>query len=313
MVRLSTSPLRWRCAGVVRRALITIVWLAYPHISHAANEDFVTFERGSLPIIITAPHGGEELIPGVGLRGCGTSGVNCNTDLHTDLLADALRDAVAAIMGQAPYVVMGNVDRSQIDYNRPASLAYDDPLAAPFYDAYHNQIQAYVDEATARWGAALLLDLHGQSSAPTTIFRGTQNGATVAGLLALYGPDAITGPNSIFGQLADAGYTVKPDVNLPWESQIEDPEYAGGFTVQTYGAGNTDGRINAIQIEFGIDLRDITGNPAAIDDLAASMAVATATQYTSFPVTAIPEPSAVLLFGSGLILLSVVRRRRPRR
>src|SRR6185369_14135457 len=138
----------------------------------AAAGDFVTSQAGSLPIVITVPHGGSQAPPNVSLRTTG----NTSGDSATDLIAEELVSELESLLGAPPYLVMAEFDRKFIDANRDTDEAFEDPDAAPFYEAYHDKIRSFVDEVRDRFPyGAVLIDLHGQSREPGKICRGTQN------------------------------------------------------------------------------------------------------------------------------------------
>ena len=204
-------------------------------------------------------------IPNVDVRDCST--YECDRDLRTDQMAYQIADELQAATGLRPYLVIAEFDRDYLDANRPSGdAAFAQSTAATavqVYDYYHAGIQSYVDEIRATFGEGLLIDIHGQSSIADKIFRGTQNGLSVQNLNA----DAMSGPNSIFGQLSavvDAGgqpvYDVEPDVTVPYAAQVE-TTFPGGYVIKTYGSHQVNG-IDAIQIEYGYDYRRTSGSPA---------------------------------------------------
>ena len=218
--------------------------------------DLIVAQAGDLPIVLTAPHGGRHGIPGVPQR---TGGVQLR-DEHTFEITQALAARLAVLLGAPPYVVAARFSRTRIDANRPEETALEHDAARPIYRAYHARIRHFVADARQRFPAgALLLDIHGQSSDPAAIVRGTRDGATMPRLLAQHGVAALTGPASILGVLAARGHAVVPP-NTPPGSPREHAAYRGGFTVRTYAAA-----IDALQLELGIDVR---AHPALVDDLA---------------------------------------------
>jgi hypothetical protein len=109
----------------------------------------------------------------------------------------------------------------------------------------------------AKYSAGLLVDVHGQKKDPAVVMRGTQNGRTVARLVARAGVAAVTGPNGIFGQLAASGLDVFPSNDVAPEGTAENRGLNGGYTVGTYSQ-DADG-IDAVQMEFGTRYRHDAG------------------------------------------------------
>src|SRR5207302_7366381 len=105
---------------------------------------------------------------------------------------------------------------------------------------------------------------HGQATYPDEVVRGTNNGKTVSVLLQRHGTAALTGPNSILGQLGKAGYKHIPPLA---SKDKEDKRYGGGYIVQTYGS-HTGHAIDAIQLELGSNLRKTKALDKTAKDLA---------------------------------------------
>jgi N-formylglutamate amidohydrolase len=218
------------------------------------KSDLVTTQEGTLPVILSAPHGGTKDVPGVpprkgeGLEK-GGNGYFAGRDGNTEELAAALAEAIEKKTGKKPYLVAATFHRKYIDANRPPEIAYEDARAMPTYDAYRDTLAAYCKAVKAKHGRGLLLDVHGQGAMKDAIIRGTKDGETVKLLTDRFGPKAHTGPKSFFGLLAATGCKVYP-------ADPAGKEYAslnGGDIVRTYGRG--DFGIDAIQLEFGGDYR----------------------------------------------------------
>jgi N-formylglutamate amidohydrolase len=227
-----------------------------------APADLVLLRQGTLPIILTVPHGGREAIPGVAQRDTlgkpsGGRGFVTVTDTNTDRLALGIAAEIRALTGKEPYLVMAKFGRKFIDPNRPPEVAVDSPAARPYYDYYHQAVRRFIDEVRAKYPAGLLVDVHGQKKDPTVVMRGTQNGRTVARLIERAGVPAVTGSNGIFGGLAANGLDVSPGNDVAPEGTAENRGYSGGYTVGTYSQ-NADG-IDAVQMEFGTKYRQDGG------------------------------------------------------
>ena len=226
-------------------------------------EALVLSARGTLPLLLTAPHGGQLAVPGVPARDSGTH----VRDVGTDTLAEQVATLLGQRLGARPSVVVARFGRRYIDANRSPAEAYESPQAQVTYDHYHAEVAAHVAALRASHPHAVLLDIHGQSQVPDTTFRGTRAGLTTRRLLAREGVAALQGPNSLLGVLAAQGLRVHP----PLESTTlkEDARYAGGYTVYRYGSHNPDG-IDAIQLEFGRQQRE---NPQLAGHLTEALAL----------------------------------------
>lgn len=231
---------------------------------------FVTRQQGRLPIILSAPHGGTLSPPGLTERKqTATEKFVTVRDTNTDLLAKQVAAELEKRLGAKVYLIVAQFDRKYLDVNRPAKDAYESDSAKPYYDIYHAALQADCDEVMKIWGRGLLIDLHGQAADKDAIFRGTNNGTSPERLIATFGMTALVGTKSILGQLEKSGYTVLPG-NATQDK--ENPRYNGGYIVQTYGSHH-GGTIDAIQLEYGTNLRQRSRLDRTAADLADAIEV----------------------------------------
>ena len=225
------------------------------------KEKFTYFQKGDLPILLTAPHGGQARIPEipnrVGLRMDRTiiprgQFVTVWDDMTLELAME-VSDNIYAILGQRPYLVAADFIRTQIDANRSARDAYEVPAAQQYYDFYHNKIAQYIQEIRKNFGdRAILIDIHGQGTDARTVFRGTRDRVTVNRLINRDGEQAFTGPDSILGILESKGNIIFPRNGD--RRTNENRNYSGGYTVGRYGSHNANG-IDALQLENGYVIR----------------------------------------------------------
>jgi N-formylglutamate amidohydrolase len=250
--------------------LIVMVIQTSPILPAQADPPFdatlLTTQPGTLPVILSAPHAGTRSI-----RECpDRKGLNVLQfvtviDTRADLVATKVVAALQKKIKTKPYLVVAHFLRKQVDANRPASGAYESPIAKPYYDAYHKALKEYRDTIQKNWGRGLLLDIHGQAADSATIFRGTNNGKTVRHLLDRFGREALTGPNGILGHLEANGCKISPAGAKNLEA--EDRRFTGGYIVATYGSKDA-GSVDAIQLELGGSLRTLKGSDEFADKLA---------------------------------------------
>jgi N-formylglutamate amidohydrolase len=223
---------------------------------------------GMLPIIIAAPHGGRTPIPGMPMRqGTGVAQFSIRRDGNTDELVEAVASRIAERLTAKPFLVIARFERKYVDVNRPERGAYESAMGKRYYDTYHQALRQAVSEVRARWGAGLLLDIHGQGAERHAIFRGTDNGRSVTRMRQEHGAEALTGPRSILGQLASRGYRV-----LPGGGNEPERRYTGGYTTRTYGS-HRGTQVDAIQLELGTELRARNNLERTAGDLAEAIAV----------------------------------------
>jgi N-formylglutamate amidohydrolase len=222
-----------------------------------------------LPIILTAPHGGNEAIPGVrARRGVGVPQFVARRDQNTGELAERVAAMLQELLGAKPFLVVARFARKFVDANRPAAAAYEEAEARPHYEAYHFALRQHCATVRALWGRGLLLDFHGQNSEAQAIFRGTDNLRSVSDLRRRFGPSAVSGARSILGYLERSGYRVIPGKGHGEREQ----RYTGGYTTRTYGS-HRGTAIDAMQLEFGADLRSRANLERTANDVARAVAV----------------------------------------
>lgn len=256
----SVGPMIWALSAVVANAEVDVA-------------KFITVRPGNIAIIISAPHGGDRMIPDIAKReDRGQKFFETVRDQRTAELAELISKNLERLLGGAPFIVIAKFDRRQIDANRAAEDAFTPPGdGGPklVYEAYHKALADAAAEVTRRWGCGLLLDIHGQARFPDAIVRGTQNGQTVMSLVKRYGEEAVAGPRSFFGALGGKGYSIAPTGE--GDDRIE-RFFQGGHIVDTHGSRN-GGAVDAIQVEIGARHRMPERLEATARDLAAAAAV----------------------------------------
>ena len=234
-----------------------------------AVDNLVTIESGMLPIILSAPHGGRDAIPGVAVRrGVGVAQFATGRDHNTGELAGRIAARLQERLGAKPFLVIANFDRKYVDANRPRQGAYEAEEARPYYEAYHRALGEHCDHVRKLWGQGLLLDIHGQSAEAQAIFRGTDNLKSVTDLERRFGKTALSGAQSILGLLERSGYKVIPSNGDGEREQ----RYSGGYTTRTYGSHRGTG-IDAIQLEFGTQLRSRANLESTANDVAGAIVI----------------------------------------
>jgi N-formylglutamate amidohydrolase len=238
----------------------------------AAPHDLVFVQKGTLPVIVSVPHGGRKPIPDVPERvGLGVKKFATDRDENTAEMAEKFVAALEKKLGGKPWVVIARFERKYADVNRPRDAAYESDKARPYYDAYHDALTAACKAVQKRHRRGLLLDVHGQGLIPEAICRGTRNGQTVKLLKERFGWPAVVGRRSVLGQMERSDYKVVPACDAD-EATKEEPNFSGGHIIDTYGS-HTGYAIDAIMLEFGTHARDRDAYPKTAKDLADAVAV----------------------------------------
>ena len=96
------------CTRVLSSALLALTgWLQAEALAQsiAEAERLLTLTTGNLPLVLVAPHGGREAIPGIGIRqGNGVPQFKTGRDHNTAELAEA----IALKLGQMSGAVFGH-------------------------------------------------------------------------------------------------------------------------------------------------------------------------------------------------------------
>lgn len=258
--------IRFRFAALLLIAYTPFVRAQDPNV----EKKLLVVEQGTLPLIISASHGGRMPIPDVPERkGNGIAKFVTARDTNTDDLADKLASAIEKQLGGRPFVIIAKFERKFVDANRPAKDAYESDKAKPYYEAYHAALKNASRKVQEDWGRGLLLDLHGQAADENAIYRGTNNFKSVTHLVDRFGKAGMIGPKSLFGVLTKKNYKIVPAID---STDKEDPRFGGGFIVQTYGSAG-GGTIDAIQLELGGQSRALKNQAKTAADVAEAVAV----------------------------------------
>ncbi|WP_197168303.1 BPL-N domain-containing protein [Neorhodopirellula pilleata] len=256
-------------ATVVCISFHLIAMAGLQHVEAQTLSNHVIFETGDLPIILSAPHGGNELIPGaLPRKGIGVRSFSNTMDFGTKKLALQTAGALERQTGKRPYIVVASFHRKFVDANRSEERAYESEESARAYHAYHEALSQARQDVIHRWGRGLLLDIHGQSEVPDAILRGTVNGRTTTHLVSRFGLESLIGDRSLLGQIAQQALSVVPEVD---SAEREHSAYNGGFIVSKYGSGK-GGTMDAIQLEVGRNLRSFDARPAVAEKMANAIA-----------------------------------------
>ena len=124
----------------------------------AELETYIEVRPGTLPIILTVPHGGSLKPANVLARRYGVTG----TDSNTVPLAEMIIDELETRYGGKPHAIISNLHRTKLDPNRDLEeAAQGDPIAIAAWHRFHDSAQKACDSVMKKNGMGLLLDIHG--------------------------------------------------------------------------------------------------------------------------------------------------------
>src|SRR5689334_19279043 len=129
---------------MIRTLFFAICVVSLTRADTPKSTDLIIVQEGTLPLILTAPHGGTRDVPGVTAKREGkdvTSKFVTAMDTNTDQLAMKIAAGVEKRLGAKPHLIIAKFARKYVDANRAPEDAYESPAAAPVYEAYHGAIR----------------------------------------------------------------------------------------------------------------------------------------------------------------------------
>ncbi|HVO91333.1 MAG TPA: hypothetical protein VMT22_00745 [Terriglobales bacterium] len=232
-------------------------------------DDLVAAQIGDLPIILSAPHGGQRAVPDVPVRrGVGVRQFVTQRDNNTAELTRLIGAKLSARLSAKPFTIVAEFERKYIDANRAPENAYESTAAKAYYEAYHRALADSAEKLRRQWGFGIWFDIHGQTADSESIYRGTNNRKSVTALEQRSGIAALIGPRSVLGQMQAQGYKVLPEL----DEQGREKQYTGGYTTQVYGS-HRGTKIDVMQLELGGNLRKKATLDRTAEDLAQAIAI----------------------------------------
>ena len=242
---------------------------------------FIDYRQGNLPLLIISVHGGDMEPEWIQTRTCDQA--TLVRDSFTRDVALEIESQLK-IRGYSPYVVLNDLHRKKLDLNRSLNDSNcGDNMTEPYWNLFHNKIDAFRTQIENQFGIGLVIDIHGQSHEKQRIELGYLlsssnlrmnnstinsldfiNNSSVKGLLNnnldnLKLTDLLSGESSLGTFLTQKGYASVPsneDV-APKQGELY---FSGGYNTANYGSRD-GGAVDAIQIELNmIGVRDTNEN-----------------------------------------------------
>ncbi|MFW9821222.1 MAG: hypothetical protein ACFFE5_16585 [Candidatus Thorarchaeota archaeon] len=222
--------------------------------------NYIEVEEGTIPLILSVPHGGQLKYDSIPQRTEGVLGIDRGTvDLAKSLIKQISFEFESDKVGfKSPSVIISKIRRDKIDLNRSAHEAFNQNsfIAREIYRFYHYKIEELILKNLNIYKRSLLIDIHGfERDARPQGFRDV---------------DIILGTNnleSLFSKPVKKrdwdknirGKIVKVMIQLgipvaPGHPRRKEYVLAGGYITTKYGASRFL-RSQTIQIEFSDRIR----------------------------------------------------------
>lgn len=121
-------------------------------------EQLIEVRSGTLPVILTVPHGGTLKPANILERRYGVTGMDSNTAPLSEMIIEELQRRY----GGKPHAIFARLHRSRLDPNREIQeAAQGDPTAEAAWQRFHVSAQTACDAVMQKHGYGLLLDIHG--------------------------------------------------------------------------------------------------------------------------------------------------------
>jgi len=298
---------RWEVCTGLRRGILTLILVCLtpalapaqtyaPGQAYFGRSNYIEYVAGDLPVIFSAPHGGDLVPAEIPNR------VNDGTDPHfatatdsrTEETAFAVQGAFGAYFGHLPHIIVCQLKRTKVDCNRELSGAvyHTNIYATIAWHEFQNWINVASNSAVAQNGLGFYVDLHGQGHPIKRLELGyllkapdltnsdaaldLGDFATQSSIRTLAGrlrrqfnqpfSQILRGTNSFGALMAAQGFPSVPDPIMPNPGDGDDPitypgvknlYFDGGYNTTVHTSRTGGGPVDGLQIEANfIGVRD---------------------------------------------------------
>jgi hypothetical protein len=250
---------------------IVIAIQAKAQVIYGVNQ-YTEYHKGTLPIVISVPHGGSLVPSSIPDRTC-NSAVNVS-DENTIELAHQIDSSFVKATGCHPHIIYCNLHRSKLDCNRNLS---DGACANAEAEQAWNEFHQYID--TAQTTAlnhdnqkAFYIDLHGHGNpiqrielgyllydneldfsdsvlnTPQYIGYSTIQNLVGNNINTYTHAELLRGNYALGTLLGNAGYPAVPSLQIPSPGTTSN-YYSGGYNVAHHTSYVIGNAINGVQVE----------------------------------------------------------------
>jgi len=236
------------------------------------QDAFVRYSKGTLPLILSAPHGGALKPATIPDRKQGTTANDSHSRETTLLVAREL----ALATGRRPHVIINRLARIKLDANREiVEAAQGSKAAEGAWKAYHGFIDAAKADITGRCGKGLYVDMHTHGHKTAWVELGyalsakelastnaVLDGAALvakSSMRALPGwsgakhSAVLRGADSLGGLLQAKKFVAVPSPKHPHPAGKD--YFSGGYSTRRHGSRD-GGSVDGVQIETRWSLMD---------------------------------------------------------
>lgn len=255
-----------------------------PGTSYFGRRNYVEYVPGTLPLVVSAPHGGDLEPSEIRDRTSGTT----VTDSNTREMIKQLRGAFLERTGQAPHIVISHLRRTKLDPNREIVEAAQ---GNRFAEQAWREFQGFIDRGTQavldQHDTGFYVDLHGHGhpiarmelgyllsasdlEQSDVLLDAPQNPEKSSVRALWHRTDAsfsalIRGPESLGGRIATAGLRAVPSPGEPHPGG--EPYFTGGYNTARHGSQEDGVGVSGVQIELPFPgYRDTATNRAVVAD-----------------------------------------------
>ena len=240
------------------------------------TSNYVEYQIGNLPIIISVPHGGDLTPSSIPTRTCNNP--ETVTDAFTIETAEQIKAALFLATGCYPHIIICNLKRTKLDCNRNlADGACENSQAMTAWTEYHNYIAMAQNTANSQYNnKGIFIDLHGHGHTIQRIELGYLLSSSDLELsdtalntsayinqssiknLALNNINNYThsqllrGVNAFGTLLTNVGYPAVPSQQIPFPGSTNS-YFSGGYTTANHTCYDPTVTTNGFQMELNYD------------------------------------------------------------
>ncbi len=232
-------------------------------MTNNSTKNYVKYYEGNLPIILSAPHGGDEKPSDIKTR---KKGVFEKDDFTFELTEEIIKQFQKQV-NKTPYCVIATISREKVDINRNITDAFFDEKASIAYNQFHSLIKKARVQVRKEFKKGLYFDIHGQSHSHGFIefgyllnndilklkkkrlkkYKNSSSIKTLSNFSSKSFIKQIKGKNSLGSLMSKKGFKSIPSKHIPYTK--DENYFEGAFNTFKYGSLD-GGVINGIQVEF---------------------------------------------------------------